>query len=332
MTRPTRRTAARRAYLDLQRRARAEGRPTHELLTLYLVERWLARLAVSPYAEQFVLKGGILLAAFDARRPTADIDALARNFANDEATVLARIIAIAEQSIPDDGVEYRTQTVTSRVIRDEDLYSGCASRWTAESRPRSSSCVWTSTSATRSLPQPQQIDLPALRPEHPPIRILGYPLETVLAEKITTAISLGPANTRVRDYADIYTLTGDRAISHSAARGADRNGQSPRDRCCRIVVGDRRPYRAEETFVRRLPSRPRTRCRCAATGIRHRGAGGPRLRRSAHQRGNADNDVERFDACLDRLSVGSGWPADESCKGELGSETEDRGRIALISD
>jgi hypothetical protein len=62
--------------------------------------------------------------------------------------------------------------------------------------------------------------MPALRPEHPPIRILGYPLETVLAEKITTAISLGPANTRVRDYADIYTLTGDRDISHSAARGA----------------------------------------------------------------------------------------------------------------
>ncbi len=58
MSRPTRSTAAGRAYLDLQRRARAEGRPTQELLTLYVVERWLARLALSPYAEQFVLKGG----------------------------------------------------------------------------------------------------------------------------------------------------------------------------------------------------------------------------------------------------------------------------------
>jgi hypothetical protein len=78
MTRPTRSTAAGRAYLDLQRCARDEGRLTQELLTLYVVERWLARLALSPYAEQFVLKGGILLAAFDARRPTADVDALAR--------------------------------------------------------------------------------------------------------------------------------------------------------------------------------------------------------------------------------------------------------------
>ncbi|WP_264019561.1 nucleotidyl transferase AbiEii/AbiGii toxin family protein [Mycobacterium saskatchewanense] len=77
-------------------------------------------------------------------------------------------------------------------------------------------------------PAPQQIDLPALRPDHPPIRILGYPLETVLAETISTAIGLGPPNTRVRDYADIYTLTGDRDISIGRWRRADRNCQLPR--------------------------------------------------------------------------------------------------------
>jgi Nucleotidyl transferase AbiEii toxin, Type IV TA system len=220
MSRPTRSTEAGRAYLDLQRRARAEGRPTQELLTLYVVERWLARLALSPYAEQFVLKGGILLAAFDARRPTADVDALARNFANDEATVVARIVAIAEQSILDDGVEYRTQTVTSRVIRDEDLYSGVRVAMDCAIASAVIKLRLDVNFGDPVTPAPQQVDLPALRPDHPPIRILGYPLETVLAEKITTAISLGPANTRVRDYADIYTLTGDRDISHSAARGA----------------------------------------------------------------------------------------------------------------
>jgi hypothetical protein len=50
MSRPTRDTAAGRAYLDLQNRARAEGRGTQELLTLYVVERWLARLSASAYA------------------------------------------------------------------------------------------------------------------------------------------------------------------------------------------------------------------------------------------------------------------------------------------
>lgn len=48
MSRPTRATAVGRAYLDLQNRAKAEGRGTQELLTLYVVERWLARLSASP--------------------------------------------------------------------------------------------------------------------------------------------------------------------------------------------------------------------------------------------------------------------------------------------
>lgn len=69
-------------------------------------------------------------------------------------------------------------------------------------------------------PEPQLIELPALRPDAEPIRILGYPIETVLAEKIATAIDLGPANTRVRDYADIYTLTGAHRLAGTAVAEA----------------------------------------------------------------------------------------------------------------
>lgn len=98
VTRPTRQSPAGRAYLDLQNRARREGRGTQQLLTLYVVERWLARLSASPYAEKFVLKGGMLLAAYGARRPTADADALARDIANDQDTVVARIVEVAGRS------------------------------------------------------------------------------------------------------------------------------------------------------------------------------------------------------------------------------------------
>ncbi len=220
MSRPTRGTPAGRAYLDLQNRAREEGRGTQELMTLYVVERWLAKLSVSPYADQFVLKGGMLLAAFDARRPTADVDALARGFANDEATVIDRVVAVAEQQVPNDGVQFQTQTISSRVIRDEDLYSGV--------RIAMDCAISTAVVKLRLdinfgdpvTPAPQLVDLPALRPGDPPIRILGYPFETVLAEKIATAIALGPANTRVRDYADIYTLTGRHSVLHAEARRA----------------------------------------------------------------------------------------------------------------
>ncbi|HJQ47000.1 MAG TPA: nucleotidyl transferase AbiEii/AbiGii toxin family protein [Amycolatopsis sp.] len=219
MTRVTRQKEAGRAYLDLQNRARRERRNTQELLTLYVVERWLARLSRSAYTEQFVLKGGMLLATFGARRPTADADALARDMANDEATVVARIVEIAGLA-DNDGVEFRTNTVTARTIRDEALYAGV--RVTMDAR------LATATVRFRIdvnfgdpvTPAPQMIDLPALRPDDAPIRILGYPIETVLAEKITTAITLGAANTRVRDYADIYTLIGKHDLQHATVRDA----------------------------------------------------------------------------------------------------------------
>lgn len=50
--------------------------------------------------------------------------------------------------------------------------------------------------------------------------MLGYPIETVLAEKTSTAIALREANTRVRDYADLYTLTGKQAVSYESVRSA----------------------------------------------------------------------------------------------------------------
>jgi hypothetical protein len=213
-------TAAGQAYLDLQNRARAEGRGTQELLTLYVAERWLARLAASPYADQFVIKGGMLLAAYDARRPTADLDALARAISNDEAAVRQLIIEIALQPSEDDGVEYQADTAISRVIRDQAIYAGV--------RIAMDCAIATAVVKFRLdinfgdpiTPAPGRLVLPSLRPGIRPVQVLGYPIETILAEKIATAIALGPANTRVRDYADIYTLTGNHPIAHGTAREA----------------------------------------------------------------------------------------------------------------
>jgi hypothetical protein len=219
MTRPTRDTPAGRAYLDLQNRARRERRGTQELLTLYVAERWLARLSASANANQFVLKGGMLLAAFDARRATADADALARDMANDEATVIARVVEIAR--LPDDdGVEFLTETVTARTIRDDALYAGVRVAMDARVATATMKFRLDVNFGDPITPAPQQIDLPSLRPGAAPIRVLGYPIETVLAEKIATAITLGAANTRVRDYADVYTLTGRHDLSHTGLRDA----------------------------------------------------------------------------------------------------------------
>lgn len=99
-------TTGGRAYIDLQRRAKDTRRNTQELIQLYVLEGFLARLAESPVREKFVLKGGVLLAAFGNRRPTRDIDLAGRDIGNDEVTVLALIKSVLTVQLPEvDGIE-----------------------------------------------------------------------------------------------------------------------------------------------------------------------------------------------------------------------------------
>ena len=222
MSRPTRDNAAGRAYLDLQNRARREGRGTQELLTMYVVERWLARLSVSPWAGDFILKGGILLAAFGNRRPTQDADALALNIPADRDAVAARITEIAALPSPDadDGVRFLTDTTKTSIIRDDALYSGVRAAMAARIATAEVRLRLDINFGDPVTPGPRPIELPALRPDTETVRLLGYPIETVLAEKIVTGISLGAASTRVRDWADIYTLTGTHPVGYGLVRQA----------------------------------------------------------------------------------------------------------------
>ncbi len=213
MSRPTRADPAGRAYLDLQNLARRQGRPTQALLVMYVVERLLARLAAGPYADHFVLKGGLLLAVWDARRATADADLLARGLTLDPDQVLATVVQIATSRAPDeDGVVFLTDTATATAIRDGDQSGGV--RVTMHTRVAAADVKLQLDVSTGGpvTPAPQQITLPTLRTGHPDVHLLGYPMATVLAEKLCTAVDLGTSNSRVRDYADLWTLTGNHTL------------------------------------------------------------------------------------------------------------------------
>lgn len=207
MTRPTRQTESGRAYLDLQNQARRQQRPTQELLTLYALERWLARLEASAYARDFVLKGGMLMAALGARRTTVDADLLGRGVPNDEQSIAKVVANIARtQLTPDDGVRFDTSTIQTQVIRESDHYSGVRASLTAHLGSAQLIVRLDVNFGDPVTPEPRVIHLPSLRPSLPAVSVLGYPLETVLAEKLCTALALGAANTRIRDYTDVYTL------------------------------------------------------------------------------------------------------------------------------
>jgi hypothetical protein len=207
MSRVTRGTSAGDAYLDLQNQARRTGRPTQELQQLYVLEGFLARLAVSDVKRSFVLKGGVLLAAFGLRRPTKDVDLAGIDVDNDTRTVsdlVRRVLAV--DALGDDGIEFVVDGLTAETIREEDEYAGVRVR--VEARLASARLpfhvdvnvgdpIW---------PEPATVAVPRLRGGEP-IELPGYPVHMVHAEKIVTAIQRGTANTRWRDFGDVWTLS-----------------------------------------------------------------------------------------------------------------------------
>lgn len=207
--RPTRATTEGRAYLDLQNLARSQRRPTDELHQLYALEGFLARLAASPHADKLVLKGGVLLAAYDARRPTRDVDLQARVIAGERSDVLQLVSDIA--AIPvEDGLTFDVDTATAETIREEDEYSGvrvtltatlATARLTLHVDVNIGDPIW---------PAPIPVDLPRVLGGS--ITLAGYPLPMVYAEKIITALQRGTSNTRWRDFADLHLLTGLHAV------------------------------------------------------------------------------------------------------------------------
>ncbi|MGB6004907.1 MAG: nucleotidyl transferase AbiEii/AbiGii toxin family protein [Ornithinimicrobium sp.] len=168
-------------------------------------------MAVSEYAERLVLKGGALLAAFGARRPTRDVDFGARDLGNDGEGVLDVTREIAALSlIHADGLLFDLVSGASEVIRAEDYYSGVRVSMAVElatARVRFhvdinvGDPVWSA---------PDHVRVPRLLGGEP-IGLVGYPLHMVHAEKIVTAVQRGTVNTRWRDFGDVWTLSREHA-------------------------------------------------------------------------------------------------------------------------
>jgi predicted nucleotidyltransferase component of viral defense system len=193
----------------LRKLAREHRRPVDELLQLYVLEAFLARLTGSRFADQLVLKGGVLLAALDERRPTRDVDLQGQAVENNMETIRATACEVAAIAL-DDGVIFDVETARAQEIRDEEIYAGV--RVTMQARLASARLHFhiDTNVGDPITPAPQDVRLPRLLGGE--IRLRGYPLAMVHAEKIVTAIARGTVNTRWRDFADIYMLAGRHAI------------------------------------------------------------------------------------------------------------------------
>ncbi len=201
---PPRDTTAGRVFNDLRNLARRQARNTEELLVAYTLERWLYRLSISAYADIFLLKGEMLLAALGARRATRDADLLIQGIAADQPTVTSYVVDVAAITV-DDGVIFHTDKAKNRTIREGEHYTG-----TRVIIPAAIAKATTKLSLDINIGDP--VTPGAVVTDYPQLlatetfSLRTYPIETVLAEKITAAINLGAENTRERDYADIWRL------------------------------------------------------------------------------------------------------------------------------
>lgn len=191
-------------YLALQRFARAQKRATAELLQLYVLESFLRRLVRSQHDRALVLKGGLLLAAFDLRRATRDVDVLVLQADNDPAAV-RRVIADVTSVEVDDGVEFLQDTITAVVIRDDDVYPGVRASLEARLATARLKLSVDFNVGDPVIPAPIRTAIPTLLGDDP-IEVLAYPKVMVVAEKLVTALQRGRASTRWRDFADLFML------------------------------------------------------------------------------------------------------------------------------
>lgn len=170
----------------------------------YVMERFLERISLSKYRSNFILKGGMLVSAMVGldTRSTMDIDATIKNMplsVEDARKMIEEVIKIPI----DDGMAFSIKSVGE--IMDEEEYSGV--RVNMEAILETMRTPLKVDISTGDIITPREISYTfKLMFEERTISILAYNLETVLAEKMETVIARGVANTRLRDYYDLYIL------------------------------------------------------------------------------------------------------------------------------
>ena len=208
--------------------SKEQGRDFQSVLKLYFLERFLYRLSISRYRESFLLKGALLFFARarpEARpftRPTKDIDLEALAMEPDLDGLRVIFAVVAAVTAPEDGVRFDRQSVTVESIREDDRYGGIRvhlDAYLGKARDRIQIDVGFGDAVT---PGPVALTYPTFLPALPAPDLTVDPIESVVAEKWEATISLGDANSRLKDVIDLDELAGsesfDGAILQQAIR------------------------------------------------------------------------------------------------------------------
>lgn len=175
-----------------------------EVLQMLLFERFLERLAASPYRDNFILKGGLLISSMlgISQRTTMDMDTTVRGIHMGEGAIIATIKAILDTDVGD-GICFDFQKIEP--IREDDEYNNFRVHLRARYGKIDSPMKIDVTTGDMITPVAIQYDYPLVFEERT-ISVMAYTIETILAEKYETIIHRNIGTTRARDFYDLHMI------------------------------------------------------------------------------------------------------------------------------
>lgn len=187
--------------------SRKSGRNFQEIVQYYAMERFLYRLGQSEFRDSFILKGALMLRVWNVpqARATMDIDLLGK-LDNSASFIEECIQKILDVPVPDDGLSFDPESVTSMEITQESDYRGrriLFFGYLERMRIRMKIDIGFSDIV---LPAPIPIHFPTALDMDPPM-LQGYTRESAIAEKFHAMVFLGLQNSRMKDFYDIYVLS-----------------------------------------------------------------------------------------------------------------------------
>ncbi|MDW7761499.1 MAG: nucleotidyl transferase AbiEii/AbiGii toxin family protein [Acidobacteriota bacterium] len=189
----------------LRNELRARGEDVMFGLLRYAVERFLYRLGRSKHRERFVLKGATLFAIWGtAYRPTRDVDFTGYGSSDPEDVIVAfREICNTPDAV--DQLVFDTDTITAEPIRDGSEYDGLRIRIKARLGESNIPMQVDVGFGNAIVPGPEEKEYRTILGDPPP-RILAYPPESVVAEKLHAMVMLGERNSRYKDFYDVHAM------------------------------------------------------------------------------------------------------------------------------
>jgi predicted nucleotidyltransferase component of viral defense system len=204
----------------INNKAKADNVNTQFLLTRYALERMLYRLSVSEHRDSFLLKGALLFDLwYDVPlRPTRDIDLL--GFGMAEIPHLFKVFEDLCAIEVEDGINFDPVSIKAEEIRKDANYSGTRVTVVGSIDGAKSTVQVDVGYGDAVTPVPEMATYPVMLEDMPAPELRVYPQYTVIAEKFEAIVSLGMANSRMKDYFDLWVLLNDTTLDPLELRQA----------------------------------------------------------------------------------------------------------------